>query len=385
MSFFRRVSTARLLALCAAAVALVLACVAVAAAVSSDPSPPPPKPLAQAIHDAAAAPPEQGVTARVEWTNKLVDANGFEGISPLIAGGKGRLWWTADGSFRLELQGNSGDAQLVVRGNDFWAYDASSNQAWRGTLPPEKKDAKHAARQDRVPTVAQIQAKLDRALRRVAIAGPDPGVEAGQPSYSVRVSTRDRGGLLGAVGLAWDAARGTPLRIGLYARGSDSPVAELRATDISYGPVDGSAFDIKPPPGAKVTDVSTRPGDRRERRARLRDLSFDVSAPSTLAGKRRTDLHAVGSGKQAGAAAVYGKGLGAVVVVEKPYDASQAPAGKSNGHQQVKLPTTDVRGARATVIETPLGSVVQWTRGGVSYVVAASAPRSAVEAAARGL
>jgi outer membrane lipoprotein-sorting protein len=386
VSFFRRISTARLLALCAAAVALVFACVAVASAVSSDPAPPPAKPLAEAIHAAASAPAEQGVTARIEWTNKLVDANGFEGISPLIAGGKGRLWWSADDALRLELQGSSGDVQIVVKGREYWGYDAASNQAWRGTLPPEKKGDR-ADREHRVPTVAQIERKLRKAMKDVAIAGPEPGVEAGQPSYSVRVSPRENGGLLGAVGLAWDAARGTPLRFGLYARGSDSPVAELRATDVEYGPVDSSAFAIAPPPGAKVTDVSQNSNDKRAARAKLSDLTFDLAKPDTLAGKKLTDVHPVGSGEHAGAALVYGEGLGAIVVVERPYVASdQAGKGAKGGdHQQVKLPTTDVNGTQATVLDTPLGGGLQWTRGGVTYVVAASAPRSVLEAAARGL
>jgi hypothetical protein len=239
-----------------------------------------------------------------------------------------------------------------------------------------------------VPTVARIERRLRRVLRYVAVAGPDPGVEAGQPSYSVRVSPRRNGGLLGAVGFAWDAARGTPLRVGLYARGNDSPVAELRATDVEYGPVDASAFDIAPPPNAEVTDVTSgrKPHSRRARRARLRDLAFQVAAPARLAGKRRTDVHAIGSGDRAGAAIVYGKGLGAIVVVERPYVPSdKAPRAGDDDHAQVKLPTTDVNGAQATVIDTPLGGALQWTRGGVTYVVAASAPRSVLEAAARGL
>lgn len=383
MSFLRHTSTARLLALCAAAVLMVFGCVAVAAAVSSDPAPPPSKPLAQAIHDAASAPPEQGVTAQVEWTNKLIDANGFEGISPLIAGGKGRLWWSDGGSLRLELQGSSGDVQVVVHDGEFWAYDAASNQAFRGTLPPPDKAEQ---KEQRVPTVAQIEARLQKALEHAAVSGPEPGVQAGQPSYSVRVSPRDNGGLLGAVGLAWDSARGTPLRFGLYARGSDSPVAELRATDIEYGPVDASAFAIQPPPGAEVTDVGREARGETAPRAKLGDLAFDVVQPATLAGKRRTAVRPLGSGRHAGAAVVYGRGLGAIVVVQRP-GVKRAPrqASGGNDHAQVELPTSDVNGAKARVVDTPLGSAIEWSRNGVTYVLAASAPRSVVEAAARGL
>jgi hypothetical protein len=232
-------------------------------------------------------------------------------------------------------------------------------------------------------------------MRDVAIAGPQPGVEAGQPSYSVRVTPTDRGGLVGGVALAWDAVRGTPIRVGVYARGSDAPVLELRATDIQYGPIDASAFAVKPPAGAKVNDVAT--GDRghadvERRRPRLSEVGFDVVAPGELAGRQRTELHAARFGDDVGAVAVYGRGLDAIVVVERPEAKAAAPKAKAEsgwdhhgGNAQVELPTTDLNGARAQVLETPLGSAVQWSRAGVTYVVAGSVTRSVAEAAARGI
>lgn len=373
--------------------ALGLCVVAVAGAVGSDPRAPDAKPLAAAIHDALAAPPVDGVTARIEFKNNLVDANGFEGISPLIAGAKGRLWWSSDQRFRLELQGGSGDSQIVVDGQDFWAYDGSSNTVYRGTIPAGKgTEKKH---EQGVPTVAEIEQKLRKLMKDVAVAGPEPGVEANQPAYSVRLTPKDRGGLLGGAALAWDAVRGTPLRVGVYARGREAPVLELRATDVQYGPVDASAFAIEPPAGAKVNEVDTRSGSRSgtetERKPKLSDVPFDVAAPSALAGRDRSELHAARFGDKLGAVAVYGEGLDALVVVERPEQKAapkaQAKSGWDHhgGGGQVELPTIDVNGAQAQVLETPLGSAVQWTKDGVTYVVAGSVARSVVEAAARGL
>ena len=42
---------------------------------------------------------------------------------------------------------------------------------------------------------------------------------AGQPAYTVRIAPKHDGGLLGAAELAWDAARGVPLRVAVYAAG----------------------------------------------------------------------------------------------------------------------------------------------------------------------
>jgi hypothetical protein len=213
------------------------------------------------------------------------------------------------------------------------------------------------------------------------------------------VTPNDRGGLVGGLELAWDAARGTPIRVGVYARGRQAPVLELRATDIQYGPIDASAFAVQPPAGAKVTDLATGSKDHAkdqhsgaEQRPRLSDVGFQVVAPDALGDRQRTELHAARFGDEVGAVAVYGTGLDSIVVIERPAAKDTAPAAKAQsgwdhhgGNKQVELPATDVNGAKAQVLETPLGSAVEWTRGGVTYVVAGSVTRSVAEAAARGV
>jgi outer membrane lipoprotein-sorting protein len=331
--------------------------------VGDDPQPPPAKGLAEAIHDAIVAPPVQGVTARIEFKNDLVDAGAFEGVSPLISGASGRLWWTAD-HFRLELQGNSGDAQIVADDKSFWVYDGQSDTVYRGTLPAEK----HAQKSHRVPTVAQIQKKLTRVLRYAGVAGPEPGVEAGQPSYSVKVTPKKHGGLLGAIGLAWDATHGIPLRVGVYAKGSDSPVLELKATGVHFGAVDSSAFDISPPASAHVVNIE-KP-DKSDPATRY------TPAVKVLAGRKLQGA----SKTPGGTFAVYGKGLDAIVVAT--HTGAEA---KQSGHQKIQLGTTDIDGVTANVLETPLGTVIQWSKDGVTTTVAGSVTRDVAEQAARGL
>src|SRR3954451_22834258 len=93
MSYLRHISTRRLLALvvgCALAVGVGAAAIALAAGGAG--TTPPPKPLADAIHDALAAPRPAGVSARIDFTNHLVDAASLQGADPLLTGAKGRLW-----------------------------------------------------------------------------------------------------------------------------------------------------------------------------------------------------------------------------------------------------------------------------------------------------
>src|SRR5256885_17212823 len=109
--YLRRISTKRLLVLCAAIVAIAAATTAIALAATSGTGPkPPPRPLGVAAHDALTAPEAQGVTATIEFKNRLIDSADFEGApDPLRFGGSGRLWGTPDGHPRITAQSDSAD------------------------------------------------------------------------------------------------------------------------------------------------------------------------------------------------------------------------------------------------------------------------------------
>src|SRR4051812_48494626 len=237
MRFLRTVPTRRLLVLCAGIVAVAAGGTAIALAATGGGPAPAPKPLAQAVHDALTAPTVQGVSARIHFTNHLVDAGALgegAGGNPLISGASGRLWATADGKLRLELQSDAGggDAQVLVDGDRFTVLNGGT--VYRGTLP------RHKEHEHGIPSVAQIQRRLTDLMGHAVVSGAQPGNVAGQPAYTVRISPKEHRGMVGAAELAWDAATGVPLRAAVYAAGDSSPVLELTATQISYGPVDSS-------------------------------------------------------------------------------------------------------------------------------------------------
>jgi hypothetical protein len=376
MRFLRTISTRRLLALCLSAVAVAAGGTAIAIAASGGGPTPPPKPLARAVHDGLTAPQVQGITARVKFTNHLVDSSGIHGANPLLTGADGRLWLAPGKGFRLELQSDNGDAQIVANTQRFFVYDGTSSTVYQGKVPKhdETRAERRAERNHKVPSVGRIQQGLNRARRhKLSISGPTPGNIAGQPAYTVRVAPGEPGGLLGAVELAWDAAHGLPLRVAVYARGNSDPVLELTATEISYGPVATSNFAINPPSDAHVVNVDT--GGRHDRRA-ARKLPFKVSAPKALAGRNRSGVRVHGRA----AFIRYGKDLDGLLVIEK----AAKPERQAQG-RHVEFPTVDVNGATAKVIDTPLGSVVTFQRGGVQYTVLGSVHADVVETAARGL
>jgi outer membrane lipoprotein-sorting protein len=378
--FLRRISTKRLLLLCAAIVAVGAATTAIAlAATSGTGSTPPPKPLAAAVHDALGAPQVQGVTATIDFKNRLIDSADFEGATdPLLFGGSGRLWATPDGHVRIEVQSNSGDAQLVSDGKSWWAYDPSSNTAYRGAVPQRQDDSGDT---HQPPTLQQVQDAITRLEGRgVNVSGAQPDNVGGQEAYDVRVSPKQSGGLLGGAALAWDAANGVPLRFGLYVRGSNDPVVELTVKDISFGSVSSDAVDISPPAGAKVVDLT---GSNHQGESTDKSLSFTPTAPDSLAGLSKNETKPLGHDS---VLIGYGDGPGAIAVIEKKVESTSADSPQGGDHHEgLNLPTVSIGGATGRELSTPLGTAITFERGGISYTVLGSVAGDAALAAARGL
>ena len=250
--------------LCAAAVAIGVSVTAIALAAGSGPVPGPAK-LATAVHDALAAPPVEGVSATVTLTDHLVEganlASGGGGeasqlsSSPLLSGASGRLWIAKDGRVRLELQAEKGDTQITWNGHTLRLYDASTNTLYTYTPPAEyvegsKPDEGH----HEVPSEAKIEEAIENLQKRANVTGPTPTDVAGQPAYTVRVSPKESGSLFAGAELSWDAVHGVPLRAAVYSTTSSSPVVELTANEVSYGPVDPSVFEVTYPRGVKVQE-----------------------------------------------------------------------------------------------------------------------------------
>jgi outer membrane lipoprotein-sorting protein len=394
----RRIATlpARRLWAIAAAVLLVAAGGGIAQAALSGGGPTPdPKPLNAAVRDALNAPAVQGITARIHFTNHLLpsgSAGGRGGATPLLSGADGRLWLANDGRARLELQSDNGDAQIVSDGKVVTVYDATSNTVYRATLPQDKTSNEPAHAPATLDQVNQGLAKLTEAWN---VSGAQPTSTAGQPSYTVKISPKDDGGLLGAAKVAWDSAHGVPLRAAIYAQGQTDPVLELAATDISYGPVSDSELTAAPPAGAKVVEVNPPSHSAQDKAgakqpdvtgaaAVAKQLDFTLAAPDTLAGLPRKDVSLMSFGDAKGAVSTYGRGFGAIVVIQRKVDAAGTDKGGAAGPVK-DLPKINIDGATGTELATPLGTVVTFERGGVSYTVAGSVPPVAAENAARGL
>jgi outer membrane lipoprotein-sorting protein len=383
MNILRRLPLSRLLLLCGLVVAIGASATALALAVGGGPTPPP-KPLAEALHDALAAPPVAGVSARIQLTDHLLEganlaggANGEAGqlaSSPLISGASGRLWIAADGRVRLELQSEKGDTQILYDGHTITLYDAASNTLYRYTPPPREGQGASgdgsgtdALQHHAIPTVQEIQEGIAHAMQHATLSGATPADVAGQPSYTVRIAPSHNGGLIGGAELSWDANTGVPLRAAVYSTSSAAPVIELAATEISYGAVESSVFDITPPANAKVEEV-TLPEKHGSGPSGSSGTSGSAGSSANGAAKPTVTRH--------------GQGLEAITVIESPLKAGQR---ETTSSQLEGLPQVDINGNKATELPTALGTLLSFERSGIGYLLVGSVTPATIEAAAKGL
>jgi outer membrane lipoprotein-sorting protein len=362
VNILRRLPLSRLLLLCALVVGIGVSATALAFALDAGPKPPD-KPLAVAIHDALTAPAVSGVSANISYSNHLLEGasiasgdgeGGGISSSPLLNGASGRLWATQDGRLRVELQSEKGDTQIIYDGHKLTAYDAATNTVYTYIPKASPEPATSAEDHHEAPTVAKIEETLTHLREHAGVSGATPTNIAGQPAYTVRVSPSETGSLIGGAELSFDAAHGLPLRAAVYSSTSSSPVAELAATEVSYGPIEGSVFDFSPPPGAKVEEL--RPPEHE-----------GAAQPGTSGSTGKLTAH--------------GHGISTIGVLEEPVKdgSTQQPSALES------LPKVDIGGTSASELRTALGTILTFERGGVRYVVAGAVSSTAVEALARGL
>jgi hypothetical protein len=350
----------------------------------SDGPKPPKRPLAAAIRSSFAGKPVMGVSADLAITQHLLP-----GASTLVSqsmGATGHVWAT-HGSVHLQLRSSQlGVVDATFNGRQAMLWDRKAHAAF--VLAVKHDHQTQAERTGGLPSLAEIQSALTRATRHIGLSGAIPSTVAGRPAYTVRVTPRHAAGLLGAAELAWDSQHGTPLRFAIYPRGSSTPAIEIAVTNIRYGAVPASDLVVRPTAGTKIERVHL---PRRSEVASASNhahsvtgmsavagaVGFRLVAPSVVGSQVRTSVRSVSLGGSPAALVVYGRGLGATVVLEQRAGAHANPLSA--------LPTATIAGRPGRELDTTLGTLVQFTRGGVTYTVAGFQPSATIVSAAGSL
>ena len=149
-----------------------------------------------------AASPNPGVTASVQFTNRLLEGAGIvagEGgeSADLQPAGRGRPRAAVDlpsGEVRLELQSEKRRHARSTRTGTLTVYDVASAHALhvhaaRSTSPRPTPPAQRG----QTPAVGRADRRSDREARKAReVSGAEPTDVAGRAAYTVRVSPREK-------------------------------------------------------------------------------------------------------------------------------------------------------------------------------------------------
>ena len=410
MRYLRTVSTRRLLALIAGVVAVIAGGTAIAVAAVRQRAQAAAR-VARRARSTARSPRRRSRAsrARISFTNHLIDSLDLQGSDPILSGRQRP-------TVAVATTGGCGSSCSPTTATPRWSSPTAASgsttrprtPAYEGKLPARLRTTdKQTSGNDRIPTIAadpeadqparaarQPQRRDPVRRRRAARRTPF----ASRPSTTAACSGRAE--------LAWDAERGVPLRFAIYARGQRSPVIELKATDISYGTVPSSDFNVSPPSGRQDRHASTsrparptRPRTRASTARAHREVSGAAAvakkvlvralvAPNTLVGLPAAVGLAARLERQPGRARHLRTEPRRDRVIEQAATAAAPhPQAPSGGDQRgMSLPSVTINGATGQELDTRArhGRALHG-RGGVDYTVLGSVPAAAADAAARAL
>ena len=396
MSYLRTVTTRRLLVLCAAVMLAAGAVTAIALAATGWRH----QAAAQAARpggpDALSAPQIKGVTARISFTNRLVDSGTLRGSDPILTGASGRLWASGD-RLRLELQAapdtGGGDVQVAVDGANLTVYEAARGPSTGRCSPSDRGRGRRRRRRSRASS-----RRSTRLASASTLSGASPSNVAGPARLHRRASRRARRRaarrrrarlgrrqrraaarrrLRGRQQLAGARAEGDRrlLRLGRRARSSTStPPATPRSVDLDARAPAGGAGRAEP--------SRSRAWPRSPQAS-----PFALAAPDTLAGLPRTRCASIElDGRRRRALVTYGARPRRDRRARRQPARAAATGARAGGEGEAdRLPTVSINGATGQELDTALGhdGPLHARRRALHGV--GSVPPAAAEAAARGL
>lgn len=185
-----------------------------------------------------------------------------------LASGTHTLRVAADGpdKQKLSVLDDAAEYSLIHNGDDVWAYDSKSNEAYHSKADGKSagKDSGNdsgsdSGKRDLPKDVPSTPKELaDEALKAVddttSVKVDGTAQVAGRDAYRLVIKPKQSGSTVGQITVAVDAKTGTPLKFTLTPSGGGSAVVDAGFTKVDFGKPAASTFDFTPPKGAKVTE-----------------------------------------------------------------------------------------------------------------------------------
>ncbi|MFF4210747.1 outer membrane lipoprotein carrier protein LolA [Streptomyces sp. NPDC001796] len=172
-----------------------------------------------------------------------------------LASGTHTVRVAADGQDKqkLSLIEKAAEYSVIRNGDQVWAYDSASNQAYHATGAGEHKSGEAAPKD--VPATPRDFADqaLKAADKTTSVAVDGTAQVAGRDAYKLLIRPKQSGTTVGAISIAVDAKTGLPLKFTLTPAKGGAAVLDVGFTQVSFAKPAASTFDFTPPKGTKVT------------------------------------------------------------------------------------------------------------------------------------
>lgn len=179
-----------------------------------------------------------------------------------LASGTHTLRVAADGpdKQRVSILDSAAEYSVIRNGDQVWAYDSKSNEAYHATEDKASGGAeKHDGARTPQGVPATPKAFAEEALK---MAGPTTSVTvdgtaqvAGRDAYKLVIKPRQGGSTIGAITVAVDAKNGVPLKFTLSPSSGGKAAVDAGFTSVDFAAPAASSFTFTPPKGVKVTEA----------------------------------------------------------------------------------------------------------------------------------
>ncbi|MBS2962231.1 hypothetical protein KGA66_04185 [Actinocrinis puniceicyclus] len=230
---------------------------------------------------------------------------------------------------RLALLDSLSEYDMVRNGTQLWLYDSSHNSVEHATMterPGAHKPRPKAEELTKTPLTPQQAAQrlLDALSPSTNISVDGTQSVAGRDAYTLRLTPKQSGSLIGEVTIAVDYQNGAPLQVAVYPAGSGTPAFEVGFTSVSFSAPGNAQFDFKAPKGATVQEMNQDTAKQAAPSAGLGGLNAQTLKPQALGRDWLTvvELHGVdlnalskaagsaGSGSRSGGSGGHGNATG---------------------------------------------------------------------------
>ncbi|MFJ9678111.1 outer membrane lipoprotein carrier protein LolA [Streptomyces sp. NPDC101194] len=232
-----------------------------------------------------------------------------------LASGTHTLRVAADGpdKQRVSILDGAAEYSLIRNGDQVWAYDSGSNEAYHATEDGSGKKAERPAPvPESVPTTPKALAE-----QVLKAAGPTTSVTvdgtariAGRDAYKLVIKPRQSGSTIGSVTVAVDAKNGVPLKFTLLPSSGGKAVVDAGFTKVDFGKPAASSFTFTPPKGTKVTEADDAKAQRK---------ADGDKGPGMFPGAEGLGAGGLGAGAEGGKdTKVIGEGWNAIAEIRTP-------------------------------------------------------------------